>query len=340
MRRPTPRVIALLAVIVVAIGAGTAYGITELRRSQAQDASASPVAQADLASVSAVPHLVFRSTAPSDQYGLVALVPLSDPSGPRAFTEVECDRVSATETAASCLHTIRGIATRFEAELLDADWTVTRTWPLPGVPSRTRMSADGAFLATTAFVTGHSYATAGFTTQTMIHDLSTGEAYDIEKFTLVVDGSPVAPVDRNLWGVTFVDDDTFYATAQSQSLGHTWLVKGSISAQTVTTIQDGGACPSLSPDGTRIAFKVETSSEPVHWAIGILDLRDGSERVLDGETHSLDDQIAWLDDDTIMYGLPREAEPGVTDVWSLDLTPGASPSVLVPQAWSPSVVGR
>ncbi len=339
MKKPSPRVWALVVVTVVAIGAGTAYGVSELRRATATAASASPVAQMDLRAVSAVPHLVFRSTAPGDQYGLVALVPLADPGGPRAFTDVQCDRIAATATDASCLRTIRGIATRFEADLLDADWKVTQSWPLPGIPSRTRLSTDGKLLATTSFVTGHSYMTLGFTTQTIIHDLTSGAAYDIEQFSLVVDGATVAPVDRNLWGVTFVDDDTFYATAQSQSLGHTWLVKGSISKKTLTAIQDGGACPSVSPDGTRIAFKVETATDPVHWAIGIFDLKDGTQRVLDGETHSLDDQIAWLDDETIMYGLPRENEAGVTDVWSLDLTAGAKPTLLIPQAWSPQVVG-
>ncbi|WP_372593087.1 hypothetical protein [Actinotalea sp.] len=339
MSRPTPRVWALLAVVTVAIGVGTAVGVTEYRRAAAQDAAADPVAATDLASVSGVPHLVFRSTAPGDQYGLVALVPLDDPSGPRAFTDVECDRVAAGATATACLRTIRGVATRFEAELLDAQWQTTETWPLPGVPSRTRLSSDQTLLATTSFVTGHSYTTTGFTTQTIVHDLTSGDSFDIEEFTLVVDGEEVAPVDRNLWGVTFADDDTFYATAQSQSLGHTWLVRGSLSERTVETIQDGGACPSISPDGTRIGFKVQTSNDPVHWEIGILDLRDGSQRVLTGETRSFDDQIAWLDDDTVMYGLPRADEPGVTDVWSIDLAEDASPVLLVPQAWSPQVVG-
>ena len=339
MRRPTPRVWALLAVIAVAVGAGTAYGVAEYRRGAERDASASPVAQVDLATVSAVPHLVFRSTAPGDQYGLVALAPLSDPSGPRAFTDVACDRVAATATEAACLRTVRGIATRFEAQLLDAGWQATETWPLPGVPSRTRLSTDGTLLATTAFVTGHAYATTGFTTQTIIHDLGTSETYDIEEFTLLVDGAAVAPVDRNLWGVTFVDATTFYATAQSQSLGHTWLVQGDLTARTVTTVHDGGACPSLSPDGTRLAFKSETSTDPVRWTPSVLDLASGDVTVLEGETRSYDDQIAWLDDDTIMYGLPREDEPGVTDVWSLDVATGAEPEILVPQAWSPQVVG-
>ena len=52
----------------------------------------------------------------------------------------------------------------------------------------------------------------------------------------------------------------------------------------------------------------------------MLDLATGERTVLAGETHNVDDQIEWLDDDTILYGLPRDDEPGVTDVWSLDTT--------------------
>ena len=42
------------------------------------------------------------------------------------------------------------------------------SWPLAGIPSRTRVSPDGVFVASTAFVTGHSYAGGGFSTETRI----------------------------------------------------------------------------------------------------------------------------------------------------------------------------
>lgn len=337
MRRPPARVLALVAIVVVVVVGAGAYLLNAYRSSTAVP-TASHTAGPDIASVTAGPYVAFRSTAPDDAYGSLAVVPLDDPSGPRTYTDVQCDRVAAVRGEAACLRTNAGVATTYEALLLGSDWSTTETWPLPGVPSRTRLSPDGRMVATTAFVTGHSYATTGFVTQTMIHDLSTGEAWDLEDFSLVVDGSTVAPVDRNLWGVTFVDDTTFYATAQSASMGHTWLVRGDIETTTVTAIHEG-ACPSLSPDGTRLAFKVQTSDSPVHWSIGVLDLATGEQQVLTGETRSFDDQIAWLDNSTVLYGLPRDGEPGVTDVWELATGDGATPRLFMPQAWSPQVVG-
>jgi len=337
MRRPSARVWALVAIVVVVLAAAGAYLLNAYRSSTAAP-TATHTAGPALADVTAGPYVAFRSTAPDDAYGSLALVPLDDPSGPRTYTDIQCDRVAAVRGEAACLRTNAGVATTYEALLLGADWSTTTSWPLPGVPSRTRLSPDGRMVATTAFVTGHSYATTGFVTQTLIHDLTNGTTWDLEEFSLIVDGEAVAPVDRNLWGVTFVDDTTFYATAQSASMGHTWLVRGDLDARTVTAIHEG-ACPSLSPDGTRLAFKVQTSDSPVHWSIGILDLATGEQRVLTGESRSFDDQIAWLDDDTVLYGLPRENEPGVTDVWALGTQDGSTPRLFIPEAWSPQVVG-
>lgn len=332
------RLWALGAIVVAAAALVAWYALRDPGRLGRPDTSAAPSTSTEVAAVQAVPHLVFRSTANDSSYGTVAMVPLDDPSGPRAYTGITCDRVSAVGEVIGCLRTIRGVTPHYEAALYDATLRETQSWPLPGLPSRTRLSSDGEMLATTSFVTGHSYASTGFSTQTMVHDLRSGAATDLEKLTLVVDGEPIAPVDRNLWGVTFVDDTVFYATAQSQALGHTWLVRGDLAAGTVTAIQDGGACPSVSPDGTRLAFKTQTSDNPVRWTPSILDLATGAVTTLTAETRSYDDQVLWLDDRTIAYGIPREDQPGVTDMWSLGLDPGDRPQLFLPEAWSLQVV--
>ena len=338
MKRPSPRVLALVVIAVVVVGGGTAYGIDAYRTQRAGVAAAPEVPQVDVTSVESRDHIVFRSTAPGPEYGLVAIVPLDDPSGPRAFTDVACDRVDAVRGAESCLVTVRGIATRFEAQLLDASWHVVQTWPLPGVPSRTRLSADGSLLASTSFVTGHSYATVGFSTQTVVHRADGSASGSLEDFALTVDGKPFTGSDRNFWGVTFVDDDTFYATAASASAGKTWLVRGSLSARTLVSLHENVECPSVSPDRTQIAFKKDMDpGSGVFWSVAVLDLATGTERVL-GETRSIDDQLYWLDDATLLYGMPRVDEPGASDIWSVGLAPGATPAVLVPEAWSPAVV--
>ena len=338
MKRPSPRILALAVIVLVVVGGGAAYGVHAYQDQRDRVDDAPVVPQSDLAAVEAHDRIVFRSTAPGNQYGLVAMVPLADPAGPRAFTTVACDRVYAVPGAASCLRTVRGIATRFEAELLDASWQPVHTWPLPGVPSRTRLSADGTLLSTTSFVTGHSYASTGFSTQTVVDRADATSTGTLEDFALTIDGAPFAGADRNLWGVTFVDDDEFYATAASASAGKTWLVHGSLSARTLTSVRENVECPSVSPDRTKIAFKKDMDpSSAAFWSIAVLDLATGTERVL-GETRSFDDQLEWLDDSTLLYGMPRADDPGSSDIWSIGLAPGATPSVLVPQAWSPAVV--
>ncbi len=104
-------------------------------------------------------------------------------------------------------------------------------------------------------------------------------------------------------------------------------------------MRDNAACPSLSPDATRVAYKVDTGRGALpRWTLGVLDLATGVEQLLDGEPASVDDQVEWLDDDTVLYGLPRTEEPGVTDVWALDVAAGSRPQLLVAEAWSPAVV--
>ena len=337
MRAP-PRTVALIVIVGVVVAGMTAYALTASSRQRAAVEGAPGVAQVDLGAVRSGPRIVFRSTAPGAEFGLAAMVPLDDPGGPRAFTDRVCERVDATTTQAVCLRTVRGITANFEAELLDEDWDTVRSWPLPGIPSRTRFSPDGTLVATTVFVAGHSYLSAGFATQTEVAR-STGEGYgNLEDFLLTVDGAPLTAADRNIWGVTFAGDDAFYATAASASAGKTWLVRGSLADRTLTALRENAECPSLSPDGTRIAYKKSGGEAAPFWSIAVLDLASGEETVLSGEQRSLDDQLEWLDDSTLLYGMPRTDEPGVTDVWSIGLTAGAAPAVLIPQAWSPAVV--
>lgn len=340
MRGPRTRVVILVAVtILVVVGMG-GYAVAAWRANRAAVESAPPVASTELEAVLAGPHVVFRSTLPGNEYGLVAAVPLDAPDGPRAFTDVACDRVDVGGPHTSCLRTLAGIATRWEAEVLDADWQPVETWGLPGIPSRTRLSDDGALVATTSFVTGHTYATVGFSTLTEVHRADGTSLGNIEDFALTVDGEPFTAADRNIWGVTFVDDDAFYATAASQSAGKTWLVEGSLQDRTLTSVRESAECPSISPDRSGVAYKkvVDTVAGQPVWALAVLDLASGTETLLPA-TEGVDDQAEWLDDDTLLYGLPRADQPGTTDVWAVDTNSDAPPALLIPGAWSPAVVG-
>lgn len=331
------RYVVFLVLVLLVLGAGTAYALGDLHRSREQRGRPPTVPARVSAIPPGEPYLAFRHTGLDAEYGVVALVPLTDPAGPRTFTGADCDRVDATRDHASCLVSERGVVTDFEARILGADWQVEGTAPLAGLPSRTRLSPDGSLVATTSFVAGHSYLSDGFSTATVIREVG-GRSYgNLEKFALEVDGSAAAPRDRNVWGVTFVDDTTFYATVATG--GSTYLARGDLDARTLSTVATGVECPSLSPDGTRIAFKQagRPGGRP-GWTPALLDLATGERHVLGGERRNVDDQLEWLDDDTLLYGLPRDDEAGVTDVWSLDVAAGAEPVLLVEQAWSPAVV--
>ena len=214
-------------------------------------------------------------------------------------------------------------------------WTPTgspsRRGACPGSRAGTRLSDDGTLVATTSFVTGHTYATVGFSTLTEIHRADGTSLGNVEDFALTVDGAPFTAADRNIWGVTFVDDDTFYATAASQSAGTTWLVEGSVEDRTLTSVRDGAECPSVSPDRTEVAYKkvVDTVAGQPVWALAVLDLATGTESLLPA-TRGVDDQAEWLDDDTLLYGLSRADQPGTTDVWAVDTSPDATPTMLIP----------
>ncbi|TQL40455.1 WD40 repeat protein [Homoserinimonas aerilata] len=338
----------LAAVVAVVLLATGGYGVWAYLDYQGR-VSAADEAAGDAVPFESVldgPRVLFRNTVLGQQYGLVAAVPLEGadgtdatvaPDAPRAVSKVACDRVHASADRVLCLHTDRRLGSKFEAKLYDNEWNELGGWPLPGVPSRTRITPDSQLWASTAFVTGHSYATIGFSTATTISGADGTEYGNLEDFTTTIEGEPLTTSDRNFWGVTFADDgNTFYATAASG--GSTWLVRGDLAKRTMVSLRSNVECPSLSPDGTRIAFKKNVSTGSVSsWSIAVYDLASGTETVVPGES-SVDDQVEWLDDNTLLFGLPRPDAVGDSDVWSAPADGSAEPTLFIEHAWSPAVV--
>jgi hypothetical protein len=285
-----------------------------------------------------VPHVLFRDTSTGSSYGQVAIVPAGRLAARRAVVPLACDRIDFRAGRGICLQTHPGVFTKYDALILDDRLRVLHRLSLPGSTSRARISPDGRLAAYTVFVTGDSYAAVTFSTRTGIIDTTTGKQLaQLEHFTVLRDGSRIHAPDFNFWGVTFAaDSDHFYATLATR--GATYLVGGTISSRTVRVLREGVECPSVSPDGTRLAFKQRVSGahSRVSWRPAILDLKTLRARVLP-ETRSVDDQIAWLDRTHVAYGLPV-AGTAMSDVWSVAADGSGKPVRILRDAWSPSVV--
>jgi hypothetical protein len=336
--------ITVIAACVLILGGAVSYGMVAFAAYQRQQNAPSGVAATHAAGASAEAagaRIVFRDTAPGTDYGHVASVPLADPSGTRTVTPLICDRVYETARYESCLRTDAGVVTTYTATLLDKSGAVIKKWGLPGLPSRTRISHDEKLVAFTSFVTGSAYATVGFSTATDIYSIAEGHDYgNIEQFTFYIDGQVNTAADRNIWGVTFVpgDDNGFFATAATA--GHTYLVHGDLAAKTLTEVHETAECPSVSPDGTRVAFKVNISkTNTAYWSIAVMDLASG-EITLMPDKRDIDDQVEWLDDSTLLYGLPRAGTPGDYDVWKTAADGSGKPTRLIAHAWSPAVIAQ
>ncbi|MFR9794842.1 TolB family protein [Streptomyces sp. MS06] len=252
--------------------------------------------------------MVFRNMAWGPHRDELVSVPASDPSGPRTASHVKCLRFHAAAGTGVCLQAVHGpLSDTYRAVLLDARLHVTRRYDVPGIPSRARVSPTGHLAAWTAFVGGDSYAGTDFSTRAAVVDTRTGTLIpSLESFRIVKDGREYRSSDVNFWGVTFADDDrTFYATMATG--GRTYLVRGDLRAHTLTTLRGNVECPSLSPDGTRIAFKKRVPGLPkdAPWRLYVLDLRTMRETPL-AEPRSVDDQAAWADARTVVYALPGD----------------------------------
>jgi hypothetical protein len=274
------------------------------------------------------PTVLFRSL---EHRGQVVIAGAARPGADQTLTGLHCDRVYFAGGRGLCVKRGGGFAAGYRAEVFGPDLKVSHALGVTGIPSRARVSPDGRYGAVTLFVTGHAYADPGsFSTQTTLIDMATGgKIADLEQFTVFHGSKQVTAIDVNYWGVTFGrDGDTFYATLATG--GKTYLIQGSIGQRRAHVIHDNVECPSLSPDGTRIAYKKRTGSSSAPWHLTVLDLATMLETPI-SDARSVDDQVEWLDDAHVLYGVDGA-------VWKANADGTGEPQRYIARADSPAAV--
>lgn len=304
-----------------------------------------------VSSVVSRPYFVFRSTTLDHYYGRLAVAPMGNPDGRRAMTDLSCARVAFNGRIGVCLSSGAGLFGTTRAVIFNSGFQAVGSVPVPGDPNRAQESPDGRYAAVTTFVTGTSYAAAAFATSTDIVDMTRHHiVLELDDVRVTLDSHAFPTSGLNFWGVTFArDDDHFYATMGSSS--RTYLIEGSVLKRTATVLRTGVECPSLSPDGTRIAFKKRLPGPAVRWQLSVMDLATLQDHPL-AETRSVDDQAYWLNNATVAYGLEQGPDSAPTngisaltaggsiptEMWEVPAAGGGHPTPMIAGAWSAVLV--
>lgn len=322
------------AITVVTLLGGGVY-VAAAARNATDEASAAPSAPARPFRRPAGAFVVYRSldrVNPS-RYGDIALAPLASPES-SSTGSLRCERVYSAAGRGLCLAQSGRLKFTYRAFILGRDFKPVASLALGGIPSRARISPDGRYGAVTTFVSGHSYATPGtFSTQTILIDTASGRRIaNLEQFSVELDGHVVDAPDVNYWGVTFArDPNRFYATLATGK--KTYLIEGNVRTRRAHALRENVECPSLSPDGTRIAYKKRVTLDkgsPWMWHLYVLDLRTGRDTPL-AEERQVDDQVEWLDSTRVLYGIGEE-------VWTARADGSGTARRFLKAAASPAVV--
>ena len=279
--------------------------------------------------------IAFVDRTPGDSYGTVGYI---DRQGTRQSTNLECVRLDLNANGGICLDDTSGLGGGGRGLVLGPDLNPSLRFGI-NLPSRAAASPDGEIVAWTGFAVGHSYLDVGeFATTTQLIEVERGIGANLESSfaTFGLDNTLIDDETRNFWGVTFVDSETFYATI---GIGEdTSIVQGSIANSRMQVVHENATCPEVSPDGSTLVVKERRDGD--FFQLVAINTTTGERRDLP-EARTVEDQVEFLDDSTIIYGLPNEAEGTESqpawDIWSLDLN-GGSPQLIIPFADSPAAI--
>jgi hypothetical protein len=314
----------LLAVFVVlCVVAGGAYVAVAALGPDQTTTDARPEASEVLAHAD----LMVRAVDPNNPRLNGRVYEVDDGKVRRRSADLACERVYYAGGRGICMG-VAASGVDYDATIFDANLRPVDKISLTGLPSRARVSDDGRYGAMTVFVTGDAYleSPTAFSTRTTIVDMSDGSQIgQLEQFDVSRNGKPFDAADFNFWGVTFAKDpNRFYATLGTGD--EHYLVEGNVRERSMRVLRDGVECPSLSPDNKRIAYKSRMGGES-RWRLRVLDLDTLADHGI-AESHSIDDQVEWLDDDTLAYS-------DETNVYTVPADGGGEARLLVRDATSP-----
>jgi len=275
---------------------------------------------------------------PGDDYGRMAI---RHADGTRTLLDQTCMRLHVAADYGICLSQNDSFVPTYTTSVFRSDnpADVIKEYS-SSLPSRARISPNGIYSSVTAFATGTSYEDISGETTTIVtidEIVGTSRLRSARQFEVVADDSSYQVQDAQFWGLTFADDDEFFITGYFGESPE--ILQGSLGAETMSPLGWKGSCPSLSPDAKTLVYK-EMRDEGGFDLVAV-DLDTDDRWILD-EARSVDDQVEWLDNDTILYALhPNGLEDAVQpefDIWMLDIAPGSVPELFLPNADSPAVM--
>lgn len=289
--------------------------------------------------VAAAGEVVFVNRVPGDDYGRLGI---RHTDGTRTLLDRRCLRVHVNAGNGVCLSQDDALVPAYTTTFFAADDPYQQELKSysSALPSRARISPDGSLSTVTAFISGVSYADISGETTTIvtIDEIETrARLRGANQLEVLSDVEKYSNLNSKYWGLTFADNDEFYITG---FFGETpEIMIGSLDTMTVTPLGRDGSCPSLSPDGKTLVYKA--SREEGGFDLVAVDLATDTMWQL-GETRSVDDQVEWLDNDTILYALhPEGGDTPVQpefDIWVLDIAEGSEPELFLPNADSPAAI--
>lgn len=223
----------------------------------------------------------------------------------RQPTALTCERVHMAGQTIFCLGNTKPNVLSPDARVSYAAHNARLEKSLAGeahgiTASRTRVSADAHYATTTTFLAGHSYSTIFFLTEALILDLNTKSTLaPLATWTILENGKPISEKEINLWGVTFNPQDSNQFLVTVGIKNNAYLARGQINTKRIELLKADVECPSFSPDGKRIAFK-KRRPQSGYWDPAIMDMATLTETIFT-ENKSIDDQIEWLDEQTLIY---------------------------------------